>query len=105
MLVPFYDCADNRLLDMLPPDKVDRYLSKGTAHAIYSKAGRVVRLYSIAAGRVHGSIGAAVSALHSAASQTTQRIRNQEGTLIAPPTSREHKTLCANAIAETLRKQ
>ncbi len=81
MPVPYYDCADNRLLDMLSEAKAERYLSEGIAHALRSKKGRIVRLYSIAKERVHGSVGAAVAALHEA-SRTTQIVSTDTGTRV-----------------------
>jgi hypothetical protein len=73
MPVPYYDCADHRLLNVLTDAVAERYLSEGIAHAIRSKKGRIVRLYSIAKQHVHGSVSAAVASLH-AASRTTRTI-------------------------------
>jgi hypothetical protein len=81
MPVPYYDCADNRLLDMLTLGRAECYLSKGIAHAIRSKKGRILRLYSLPKERVHGSVGEAVAAIHTG-SQTIQVIRNESGTRI-----------------------
>jgi hypothetical protein len=90
MSVPYYDCADGRLLNMLSEDNAERYLSTGAARAIRSKKGRVVRLYSVPTERVPGSISAAISAMHASASQTTHRMRDKNGVLISAPTAREH---------------
>jgi hypothetical protein len=96
MPVPYYDCADNRLLDMLTSVKAERYLVEGIAHAMRSKKGRLLRLYSVTREHVYGSGAEAVRAMNGAASQTTQRIRNEQGVLIAPPTHREHKIPCSD---------
>ena len=81
MPVPYYDCADNRLLDMVSDARAERHLSEGTAHAIRANTGRIVRLYSVTNERIHGSVGAAVAALHQA-SRTTLIVRSESGTRI-----------------------
>lgn len=87
MPVPYYDSADGRLLNMLSDGEVSRYLANRAARAIRAKSGRVVRLYSIPRERAFDS----VAMLHAAASQTTQRMRDDGGVIIAPPCIREHK--------------
>jgi hypothetical protein len=91
MPIPYYDSADGRRLDELSDAKAQRYLAEGKAHPIRSKNGRIVRLYSLPRERTPATIAAAVAQLHAGASQTTQRIRNDERVLIAPPNMREHR--------------
>jgi hypothetical protein len=45
--IPYYDSADGRLLATLTADTVQRYLTAGTARAVRTKRGRIVRLYSL----------------------------------------------------------
>lgn len=89
--IPYYDSSDNRLLNMLTEARANQYLAEGRAHAIRSKNGRIVRLYSIARERVHITASSAVIAMRAAASQTTQRIQGEHRKLIAPPNIREHR--------------
>lgn len=87
MPIPYYDAADGRLLNMLSESEAQRYAADGTAHAIRSRAGRIVRLYGITRERVFDS----VAMLHGAASQFTQRVRDEDGVIIAPNPIREHQ--------------
>lgn len=90
MSIPYYD-SDHKLIDMLSEKKAERYLAAGTAKAIRTKSGRIVRLYRRTSERTYPSEAAAVRAMHASASQYTTRMRNDWGTIIAPPLHREHR--------------
>ena len=88
MSIPYYDSADGRLLNLVRDATAQRYLAGGVARAVRRRNGGIVRLYSVTHERVHVNAGA----IHAAASQTTQRIRDDGGVLIAPPLMREHRS-------------
>lgn len=90
MPIPYYD-SDHTLLAHLSDSKAARYVSQGTATAIQTKGGRIVRLYRRAAERTYPSVAAAITAMHAGASQTTTRMRDAAGVQIAPPQHREHR--------------
>ena len=73
--VPYYD-SDRRLLCFLSPVKCEGYLLNGIAYAVRAKNGQIVRLYRKAVGRAYGSAAASTAAMHAAASETTQRLRD-----------------------------
>src|SRR5712664_2059737 len=85
---PYYD-ADGRLIDFLPDSKCARYLALGIARAVRSR-GEVVRLYRVTRERSFGSARQAIAQL-SSGSSTTVRLRNENGIVIAPPWTREHR--------------
>ena len=90
MPVPYYD-ADHTVLAYLSENKAARYEAAGTATAVRTKAGRIVRLYRRTAARTYPSVAAAITAMHAGASQTTTRVRDAAGVQIAPPQHREHR--------------
>lgn len=88
--IPYYD-SDHTLLGFLNEAKCAKYIADGVATAVRSKDGQIRRLYRLARERVYGTVGAAIAAMHGAASRNTERLRGEGGTLIAPPWIREHK--------------
>lgn len=88
--IPYYD-SDHALLSYMSEAKCEEYLAAGTARAVRSKNGSLRRLYRLPRVRPYGTAGAAVAAMHGAASRTTERIRNDVGILISPPLIREHR--------------
>lgn len=88
--ISYYD-SDQHLLAFLTPAKCEEYLSAGTVRAVRSKNGTIRRLYRLTRERAYGSAGAAITAMHGAASRTTDRLRNDAGSLISPPWIRQHR--------------
>jgi hypothetical protein len=89
--IPYYDPADGRLLNFLSEDAAQQYVADGIAHAVCRRNGRIARLYR----RVRERVYLSPAAVHAAASQTTQRVRDDGGVLIAPPWIRGHRRACA----------
>jgi hypothetical protein len=88
--IPYYD-SDHTLLGYLNEAKCAKYIADGVATAVRSRDGQVRRLYRRTRERVYGTVGAAIAAMHGAASKNTERLRNDGGVLIAPPWIREHR--------------
>jgi hypothetical protein len=84
--IPFYDTPDNRILAYHSVAKCEEYIALGAAYAVRSRKGEIKRLYRIPRQR-------AIFPVRSAASQTTQRVRNDFGVIISPPHSREHRKI------------
>ena len=88
--IPYYDSSDGRLLNYVSDTTAQQYLSDGVACAVRRSNGRIARLYQRGRERVYATPRDGVSGLHSA-SQTTQRIRDDDGVLIAPRQIQEHR--------------
>jgi hypothetical protein len=86
MPIPYYDSADNRLMDKLSDAKVERFLALGIAYAVRKRNGQIVQLRSLAKERAYGSLAAAVAAMNAAVTKTTIMVRTGGGVL-----TREHK--------------
>lgn len=84
-LIPHYDPADGKLLNLVSDATAQRYVAEGIAHAVRTKNGRIARLYRRVRERAYGTARDGIGALH-AAGQTTQRIRLDGGALV-----RKHK--------------
>ena len=84
--IPYYDAADSRLLGFLNDHGCAEYLRGGVAKAVTTKKGEIVRMYRLHRERAYSS----AHYIH-AASQTTDRLRNDQGVIIAPPVIRQHK--------------
>jgi hypothetical protein len=84
--IPYCD-YDNRPLDYVTPEKAEAYISAGVAKAVRQhRDGRIVLLKKLPRERVYAKGSDALGS----ASQTTQRLRDDGGALIAPPKIREH---------------
>jgi hypothetical protein len=85
--IPVYD-SDGTLQELVSDNTAQRYVADGIAWAVRRRRdGRIMRLYRHARERVYATAFAAIGD----ASQTTQRIRDAGGVLIAPPFIREHR--------------
>ena len=78
--IPYFDAADDTLLDRVSKERAERYIATGIAYAQRDTKGRIRRLYRATASRGRVSSSAAAVAVSGA----TQRIRDAGGTLIAP---------------------
>lgn len=92
-MIPYYD-EDERLIAFMSEDWARSYEDRGKGRAIRCR-GEIVRMYKVSGPQVvvYANVREAIGALHSA-SQTTQRIRNDQGIVVSPPKIREHKPRC-----------
>ncbi len=66
-------------------------MAAGTAVAVKTKNGRIVRLYRRASARTYPNMAAAIRAMQAGPSETTTRVTDGYGTIIAAPQHREFR--------------
>jgi hypothetical protein len=81
-LIPHYDPADGKLLNLVTEDVAQQYVAGGIAHAVHRKNGRIARLYRRVRERAYGTAQDGIAGLRAASSQTMRRVRFESGLLL-----------------------